>query len=47
VKNNFYLIFMQPELSKMVAATLSIAERQVARTLDLLEEIWQITEQDM
>ena len=28
---------MQPELSKMVAATLSIAERQVARTLDLLE----------
>lgn len=33
----FYLIFMQPELSKMVAATLSIAERQVARTLDLLE----------
>ena len=29
---------MQPELSKMVAATLSIAERQVARTLDLLAE---------
>ena len=28
---------MQPELSKMVAATLSIAERQVARTLDLRE----------
>ena len=28
---------MQTELSKMVAASLGIAERQVAHTLDLLE----------